>query len=150
MKCPKCNENNTQVVDSRISDQKNIIRRRRLCKFCGYRFTTFEKPAITNLIVIKSDKRSELYDRNKVKQSILVATKKRNISLSTIENIISNLEEKWMSKTTDLTTKEIGEDILEELSKVDDVAYIRFASVYKKFNTVEQFIKEIEKTKDKK
>lgn len=149
MRCPKCKADDTQIIDSRANNEKNIIRRRRICRICKYRFTTFEKLVITNLIVVKANGRFEAYDRNKVLKSILIATKKRGISLTVIDDIISKLEEKWLGKDTNLTTKEIGEDILDALKKIDDVAYIRFASVYKNFRTVEQFIKEIEKTKNK-
>lgn len=144
MFCYKCWNTSTKVIDSRSSDDNKVIRRRRECEVCNNRFTTFEKIEAINLIVLKSWDRRERYNRNKLEDSILKATNKRNISIWAIAALIWNLESKWINKN-EITSKEMWSDILLWLDKLDKVAYIRFASVYHKFENANDFIKFISK-----
>jgi len=138
MKCPKCGNMETKVVDSRMVDDGMAIRRRRECEFCGYRFTTFEKRELTEISVIKKDGTKEIYDRQKLKKSILLAFAKRNYNLEDIDNMINTLESKWSQKST-VESKQIGMDVLSAIKDIDIVAYVRFASVYNSFDTMEDF-----------
>ncbi len=144
MKCRKCDCENTRVVDSRITDNGNAIRRRRECEKCKHRFTTFERVQASNLIVEKSDGTTEPYDREKLERGILVACAKRPVSVQKIREKLTILEEMW-GKEPVVKSKKIGEDIIEMLKEIDDIAYIRFASVYRQFRDVETFKKEFEK-----
>ncbi len=144
MYCINCWNTNTKVIDSRITDDWKAIRRRRECENCLNRFTTFEKIEIMNLIVEKSWDRKEKYNRNKLEDSILIATNKRNISVNIINDIIRQLEFIWSTKT-EINSKQIWEDILKALLVLDQVAYIRYASVHLKFNTAKDFIEFIKK-----
>lgn len=139
MKCPKCSNMETRVADSRIIEDWLTIRRRRVCELCDYRFTTFEKTWITDLLVLKSDWTKQIYDKIKIKKALMLAFAKRNITLEELEDIISKLEIKWLWIWKEVSSKQIWDDILEILKDVDIVAYIRFASVYKKFENVEDF-----------
>lgn len=139
MYCLNCWNQNTRVVDSRISDDWNCIRRRRECEICNNRFTTFEKKEIINLIVEKSWNRKQRYNRNKLEDSILIATNKRNISVNTINNLILKLENKW-SNLTEIKSKNIWKEILDALFILDDVSYIRYASVHLHFDSAKDFI----------
>ncbi len=139
MKCPKCGCQATRVLDSRIIDEGMAIRRRRECEKCGYRFTTFERPAISELVVIKKDGSSQPYDRQKIRKGLLLAFAKRPVSLADIEKIISELESKWVGEGKEISSTRIWEDILEKLKDIDPVAYVRFASVYKAFDSLEDF-----------
>ncbi len=139
MKCPKCWYQATRVLDSRIIDEGMAIRRRRECEKCWYRFTTFERPAISELVVIKKDGSTQPYDRQKIRKGLLLAFAKRPISLADIEKIISELESKWVWEGKEISSTRIGEDILEKLKDIDPVAYVRFASVYKAFDSLEDF-----------
>lgn len=144
MKCRKCNCENTKVVDSRVTDHGNSIRRRRECEDCGHRFTTFERIQASNLMVEKTDGTTEPYDREKLERGILVACAKRPVSISKIREKITELEEKW-GKESIVKSQKIGESIIEMLKVIDDIAYIRFASVYRQFRDVETFKREFEK-----
>ena len=144
MKCRKCDCENTRVVDSRITDHGNSIRRRRECEECKYRFTTFERVQASNLVVEKSDGTTEPYDREKLERGILVACAKRPISVQKIREKLTELEESW-GKEPVVKSKKIGAGIIDMLKELDDIAYIRFASVYRKFKDVETFKKEFEK-----
>lgn len=139
MKCPKCQNMETKVVDSRVIDDGQTIRRRRECEFCGNRFTTFERKWFTELVVIKKDWKKEMYDRQKVKRALLLAFAKREFSNENIENILNDLENKWTGEWNEISSQKIWDDILMALKEVDPVVYIRFASVYKSFNSVEDF-----------
>lgn len=139
MKCPKCKTLDSKVIDSRIIEDGQTIRRRRECERCEYRFTTFERRAFTNLMVIKKDKTKELYDRDKLKKSIMLAFAKREISNEDIENILNTLENQWTMESNEISSKKIGSDVLQELKEHDPIAYIRFASVYKSFDSIEDF-----------
>lgn len=139
MKCPKCQNMETKVVDSRMIEDWQTIRRRRECEFCGNRFTTFERKWFTELMVIKKDKTKEMYDRQKLKKSLMLSFAKREFSNEKIENLLNTLENKWIGEGTEISSKQIGDDILEILKEIDPVVYIRFASVYKSFDSLEDF-----------
>ncbi len=139
MKCPKCQNMETKVVDSRMIEDWQTIRRRRECEFCGNRFTTFERKWFTELMVIKKDKTKEMYDRQKLKKSLMLSFAKREFNNEKIENLLNNLENKRISEGTEISSKQIGDDILGMLKEIDPVVYIRFASVYKSFDSLEDF-----------
>ncbi len=141
MQCPYCIHPQTKVIDSR--DVEGSIKRRRECLKCGKRFNTQEAVEQVELRVIKKDGRRENFDREKVRKGILRACEKRPVSTETIDKMIYNLEEKLRMKGKEVTTSFIGELISRELKKVDKVAYIRFASVYKDFTDLSDFKKEI-------
>lgn len=139
MKCPKCQNMETKVVDSRMIEDWQTIRRRRECEFCGNRFTTFERKWFTELMVVKKDNTKEMYDRQKLKKSLMLSFAKREFNNEKIENILNNLENRRISEWTEISSKQIGDDILEMLKEIDPVVYIRFASVYKSFDSLEDF-----------
>jgi len=146
MRCPFCNHPETQVTDKR--DAEAETRRRRECLKCKKRFTTYEKIETKDIRVIKKDGRREAFDIEKIKKGILRACEKRPISLETIENIVRDIENKLKtSNKKEITTKIIGEMIMRELKKVDKVAYIRFASVYRDFKDIGDFKKELKDLK---
>lgn len=144
MYCISCWSSNTRVIDSRTSDDWESIRRRRECEDCLNRFTTFEKVEIMNLIIEKSWNRRQRYIRNKLEDSIIKATNKRNLSIQVINDLIKQLEYKWWDRT-EITSKEMWNDILCALLKLDEVAYIRYASVHLNFETAENFTEFINK-----
>ena len=146
MKCPYCNAADTKVIDSRPADDNSSIRRRRQCEACGKRFTTYEKLETMPLMVIKKDNSMEVYDRSKIEAGILHSCHKRPVSsqqikavIDEIENQIFNMEEK------EVPTSVIGELVMKKLQTLDEVAYVRFASVYREFKDVNTFIEEIGK-----
>lgn len=140
MQCPRCHYIETKVTDSRDVDNNTTIRRRRECLGCGSRFTTFERVWFTELMVIKRDNTKELYNRDKLKKSIMLAFAKRNkVNIEDIQNLISNLEVKWLEQGNEIYSHTIGEDVVDALKDLDFVAYIRFASVYKQFKTIDDF-----------
>lgn len=146
MKCPYCGEENTKVIDSRPAEENNAIRRRRQCEKCKKRFTTYEKVETIPLIVIKKDNIREQYDRGKIEAGILRSCHKRPVSyeqimaaVEDIENAVFNMEQKEISSTI------IGELVMERLKKLDQVAYVRFASVYREFKDVNTFMDELTK-----
>jgi len=149
MKCPFCNFNDTRVIDSRPFDNSTVIRRRRECPECMKRFSTYERIEEIPLTVIKSDNRREPFDRNKLREGIIRACEKRPVSIDTIEKIVSEIEYELQEYVLEVSSKIIGEKVLDKLSKIDSVAYIRFASVYKQYNNIDSFIKEIEKLKNR-
>lgn len=144
MKCPKCQNMDTKVIDSRVIDDGMTIRRRRECEFCNNRFTTFERKGFTELMVIKKDNTKEMYDRQKLKWSLMLSFAKREFNNEKIENLLNNLENKWLSEWKEISSKKIWNDILKMLKEIDPVVYIRFASVYKSFDSVEDFKKFID------
>lgn len=144
MKCPKCQNMETKVIDSRIIEDGQTIRRRRECEFCQHRFTTFERKGFTELMVIKKDGTKEMYDRQKLKKAILLAFAKRKFVSEEIDNVISNLEVKRSNEWTEITSQKIGEDVVDILKEMDPIAYVRFASVYKSFENLQDFQKLIE------
>ncbi len=139
MRCPYCGFEESKVIDSRSADEGEAIRRRRECLECQKRFTTYERYGERPVIVIKSDGSSEPFDRTKLMRSIMVACAKRPVGPETINAIISDIESSIRSASGEVSSKELGEMVLSRLSSVDDVAYIRFASVYKDFKSVEEF-----------
>lgn len=139
MYCFNCWNTDTKVIDSRTSEDWRSIRRRRECGNCHNRFTTFEKMEIMNLVVEKSWNKKERYNRNKLEDSILLAVNKRNLSVAIINNLIRQLEFKWNSKE-EITSKEIWTDVLEVLLELDEVSYIRYASVHLKFKSATDFL----------
>ena len=139
MHCNNCWNENTRVLDSRSSENGSVIRRRRLCENCGNRFTTYEKIEVFSIIVEKSMNRKEKYEKEKLQDSIIKATNKRNISILEINEIITRLENNW-SKKSEITSKEIWKDVLDELKQLDEVSYIRYASVHLNFETSRDFI----------
>lgn len=144
MYCISCHSPNTKVVDSRTSENGESIRRRRECEDCQSRFTTFEKVEIMNLIIEKAWNRKERYERSKLEDSILKATNKRNLSIETINDLIKQLEFKWWGRT-EINSKEMWKDILAGLLELDEVAYIRYASVHLNFETAKNFTEFISK-----
>jgi transcriptional repressor NrdR len=145
MRCPSCGHLESKVVDSRPSDDGAAIRRRRECLECQHRFTTYERLGDNPLLVTKSDGSSETYDRNKLLRGITVACAKRPISPDQITSIIDDIEVEMRNvPRNELTSKDIGNMVLERLVKLDDVAYVRFASVYKDFQNIEEFATALE------
>ena len=146
MKCPFCESPDTKVIDSRPTEEGHAIRRRRGCDKCGKRFTTYEKVEETSLMVAKKDSRREVFDRSKVLNGIAKACEKRPVTMTQMDAMVDEIERtlnNLMEKEVD--SNYIGELVMEELKKVDEVAYVRFASVYRQFTDVNTFIKEIEK-----
>jgi len=145
MICPKCRENNTRVLDSRETDGNKAVRRRRECETCTHRFTTFERIETSNFIVVKKDGTRENYDRAKVEKGIWTACEKRKVTEDQICKGIDALEEKWGALGREVPSKDIGEGIMDFLRNTDEVAYIRFASVYRQFKDLASFEKELKK-----
>lgn len=146
MKCPYCGNKQTEVVETRDNEDLEMIRRRRSCVGCGKRFTTYERIENVNLYVIKKDGRREQFDREKVRKGLLTSTEKTKISVDTVEKITADLERELRSRDSlEVTSKEIGDMIAARLKKLDKVAYIRFASVFKRFVDVEDFEKEVKR-----
>lgn len=144
MRCPACGTSDSRVVDSRTAQSGRAIRRRRECQQCGKRFTTYETIEEGELIVIKSDGRREPFDRNKVFRGIQIACTKRPISTEQIEEIVERVAFYLNSLgEREVSTKRIGEYVMEELRKLDDVAYVRFASVYREFKDRKEFLEEL-------
>lgn len=142
MKCPYCSHSETKVIDSRESE--DTTRRRRECLKCNKRFTTYERPESINLIIIKKDLRREPYDKEKLKRGFIKACEKRPISHEQIDKLIDKIESKLKSlKTTEIKGKIIGEEVMKALKRLDKVAYIRFASVYRDFKDLKEFEKEL-------
>ena len=148
MRCPSCGYEESKVVDSRPSDDSSFIRRRRECLKCSYRFTTYERLGENPLVVVKSDGSSEAFDRDKLFRGILKACAKRQVDPKDVSALVDDVENTLRRRyANSISSKEIGGMVLERLSKIDDVAYIRFASVYQDFQSVEEFVAAIEKMK---
>lgn len=146
MKCPFCGCEESKVIDSRPTDENERIRRRRECIECGKRFTTYEVIEDVPIIVIKKDKSREVFDRTKVLKGMLRACEKRPVTSTELENAISEIEATLQSATDrEVTSVRIGELIMEKLRGIDEVAYVRFASVYREFDSASSFIEEISK-----
>lgn len=145
MRCPVCSHIESKVVDSRPTEDGTSIRRRRECLECGNRFTTYERLGDNPLVVIKSDGSSEAYDRQKLFRGLLIACAKRPVSSDQISAIIDDIEaELRCASTMEIKSTDLGEMALERLAKTDDVAYVRFASVYKDFKNIEEFAHALE------
>lgn len=145
MICPKCQKNDTRVLDSRETEGHKSVRRRRECEMCMYRFTTFERAEFNKFLVVKKDGTRESYDREKVEKGIWKACEKRKVTEEQITKVINSLEERWANFGKEIPSKIIGEGIMEALKELDEIAYIRFASVYRQFKDIDSFKKEIQK-----
>jgi transcriptional repressor NrdR len=146
MKCPRCNNLEDKVLDSRSLAEGTSVRRRRECISCGYRFTSYERIEEQMLMVVKSNSRREPFTREKIERGIQRALEKRNVSQATIESIVNDIEDQagLMAKVgNEIPSKQLGELVLSKLYEIDLVAYIRFASVYRNFDNLEGFISEI-------
>ena len=140
MRCPFCSNQDSQVKDSRPTEDNTAIRRRRVCDQCGSRFTTFERIQLRDLVIIKTNNKKEAFDRDKMFRSISLALRKRNIDQEKIEKIVNAIVRKLEnSGETEIKSNLIGEYIMDALSHLDQVAYVRFASVYKNFREVKDF-----------
>lgn len=146
MKCPFCSFEESKVIDSRSADDGERIRRRRECLKCGKRFTTHEVIETVPLIVVKRDKSREVFDRNKLTAGILRACEKRPVSLEQIDNIVDSIEGKLQSSVDrEVTSMKIGELAMERIKEIDEVSYVRFASVYRQFKDINTFMDELNK-----
>jgi transcriptional repressor NrdR len=151
MKCPFCNHTDTQVKDSRPTEDESAIRRRRLCPACGSRFTSFERVQLRDLTVVKKDGKRAIFNRDKLANSILTALRKRKIDSERIEKLISGIVRRLESSgEVDIPSHMIGQVVMESLSEIDQVAYVRFASVYKNFREVQDFENFLGELKDHK
>lgn len=148
MRCPKCKFEDTKVIDTREAGSGSAIRRRRECEKCGFRFTTFEQIETANFLVIKKDGSREPYNRSKIEKGIWKACEKRQVTEQQVSDLIDKLETKWIQLGKEVSNKVIGEDVMDELKGLDEVAYIRFASVYRHFKDLESFKKELAKLLD--
>lgn len=144
MKCPECENLEDKVVETRESKEGNYIRRRRECLRCGKRFTTYEKVEDVPLMVVKKDGRREVFDIEKVRKGLYRAVEKRPIPSKQIEQVAHQLEELINSSEKEIATRRIGEFIMEKLKALDKVAYVRFASVYLEFKSLEEFLSELQ------
>ncbi|WP_019131695.1 transcriptional regulator NrdR [Peptoniphilus obesi] len=145
MKCPYCGYIESKVVDSRPTDENETIRRRRECLKCKNRFTTYERIEETPIIVVKRDGNRQIFDKSKMINGIIKSCEKRPVALSDIEAAADNIEKKLQnSLAKEVSSKEIGEYVMEELKNLDKVAYVRFASVYREFKDVQSFLDELE------
>tara|TARA_B110000116_G_C16435312_1_gene402383 strand:- start:37 stop:489 length:453 start_codon:yes stop_codon:yes gene_type:complete len=150
MRCPFCSNEDSQVKDSRPTEDNTAIRRRRICDQCGSRFTTFERIQLRDLVVQKTNNEKEVFDRDKMFRSLSMALRKRNINQEKIEKIVNAIVRKLEnSGDTEVKTSLIGEYIMEALSHLDQVAYVRFASVYKNFREVKDFEDFLDNLEDK-
>ena len=146
MKCPYCGFEESKVIDSRPADEGERIRRRRECLKCGKRFTTHEVIETVPIIVVKRDKSREVFDRNKLTAGLLRACEKRPVSINQIEKMVDNIESQLQqSLDREVTSLQIGELTMEQLKSVDEVAYVRFASVYRQFKDINTFMEELNK-----
>ena len=151
MKCPFCNNSETQVKDSRPTEDGSAIRRRRLCHACGSRFTSFERVQLRDLTVIKKDGKRAIFNRDKLANSILTALRKRKVDNERVEKLISGIVRRLESSgEVDIPSHMIGQLVMESLSEIDQVAYVRFASVYKNFREVQDFENFLGELKDNK
>lgn len=153
MKCPACHSNNTRVLDSRPSNEGKSIRRRRECDACQYRFTTFEVVEEMPLVVVKKGGAREEFSREKILRGLIRACEKRPVALETLEAIVNDVEQQLRSDgKSEIKSEDVGELVMERLAGVDDVAYVRFASVYRQFKDITVFINELKEliSKDEK
>ena len=151
MKCPFCNNEAIKVIDSRPSEENNAIRRRRQCEQCGRRFTTYETIESAPLIVIKKDQTREPYQRDKIMSGILRACNKRPVSMNDIERIVNHIENTlYNSLEKEINSNYIGELVMENLKNLDEVAYVRFASIYREFRDINTFMDELKKILEEK
>ena len=144
MKCPFCDDVEDKVVDSRMAKEGEVIRRRRECLSCKRRFTTYERVEETMPVVVKKDGRREPFDRSKIVSGLKKACEKRPISMATIEAVADRIEKRLQELgEAEVASPLVGEEVMKELSQLDQVAYVRFASVYREFKDIDQFMDEI-------
>jgi transcriptional repressor NrdR len=144
MKCPFCGEIDNKVIDSRLSKDGNVIRRRRECVICSRRFTTYEHIEEIPVMIIKKDGRREVFSREKVRSGLQKACQKRKISMNVIEDFLDELERDLRETgEKEIPSRTIGEKVMAKLHEIDDVAYVRFASVYREFKDVNDFVSEL-------
>lgn len=150
MRCPRCGHLESRVVDSRYREGGVEIRRRRECEKCGFRFTTYERIEESTPLVIKKDGSRQPYDRNKILSGIRKACEKRPVSLEQMEAIVKKIEQRIQDQgLSEISSSEIGEIVTNELREIDEVAYVRFASVYREFKDVSEFMNELKKLIEK-
>ncbi|MCQ4726084.1 transcriptional regulator NrdR [Anaerotignum faecicola] len=146
MKCPFCNNDDTKVIDSRGQDDNTTIRRRRLCEKCGKRFTTYERIDTIPMTVIKNDGTREFFDKQKLMGGIMKSCNKRPITVKQIEELCDSIENTVMgSMDREVSSKDIGNMVMDKLKNIDEVAYVRFASVYRQFTDINTFMDELAK-----
>ena len=144
MKCPFCGEIDNKVIDSRLSKDGNVIRRRRECIICSRRFTTYEHIEEIPVMIVKKDGRREVFSREKVRSGLQKACQKRNISINVIDEFLDELERDLRETgEKEISSNKIGEKVMAKLHEIDDVAYVRFASVYREFKDVNDFVSEL-------
>ena len=149
MRCPYCSNKETQVRDSRPSEDNSTIRRRRVCRGCGGRFTTFERVQLRELYVLKRTGEKVIFDRDKLMRSVQVATRKRPVEIDTLEQMVSGIVRQLENRgEIDIGTEIIGKLIMEGLRQIDEVSYVRFASVYKNFREAKDFEELLEEISD--
>ena len=146
MRCPYCNAPESKVIDSRPTDESNSIRRRRECLGCGKRFTTYETVESVPLVVVKKDGSRQSFDKQKILNSMLRACDKRSVSLETMERAVNDIEQRLLnSMDREIPTGRVGELVMDALKGIDQVAYVRFASVYRQFQDIDSFMAELTK-----
>ena len=144
MRCPYCNFPESKVIDSRPTDESNSIRRRRECLSCGKRFTTYETVESVPLVVVKKDGSRQAFDRNKILNGLVKACEKRPVSMEVLEKTVSEIEQKLLnSMDREVPSERVGELVMDALKEVDQVAYVRFASVYRQFKDIDSFMAEL-------
>ena len=143
MRCPKCGCSDDKVIDSRQSRDGSSIRRRRVCLQCAFRYTTYEEIERTDLRVVKRDRTHEVFDRRKLASSVAKACDKRSISLMTLEQTVDDIVHELETSGHEISSAMIGDKVLEKLREIDEIAYLRYASVHRRFEDVERFIDEI-------
>ncbi len=150
MKCPFCSHENTRVIDSRPAEDNSSIRRRRVCDVCNKRFTTYEKVEAIPLIIIKKDDNREAYDRSKIETGVLRACHKRPVSMDSIDVLVDEVEADVLNREEkEISSRVVGELVMNKLKDLDAVAYVRFASVYREFKDINTFMDELKKVLDK-
>ena len=146
MKCPSCGHPESKVLDSRPANEGNSIRRRRECLKCQKRFTTFETIESVSFVVVKKDKTRESFDRMKLLNGLVRACEKRPVTMEQLENAVSDIEQSLQATMkNEISSTEIGELVMEKLKELDEVAYVRFASVYRQFKDIDSFMRELNK-----
>lgn len=150
MKCPFCSCENTRVIDSRPAEDNSSIRRRRVCDVCNKRFTTYEKVETIPLVIVKKDDNREAYDRSKIETGVLRACHKRPVSTDKIDELVDEVEADILNRgDKEISSRVIGELVMNKLKDLDAVAYVRFASVYREFKDINTFMDELKKVLDK-
>ncbi|APB31240.1 MULTISPECIES: transcriptional regulator NrdR [Vagococcus] len=150
MQCPRCHYSGSRVVDSRPADDNRAIRRRRECEDCGFRFTTFERIEVSPLLVVKKNGAREEFNREKILRGLVRSAEKRPVSMDQMEQVVEKVENRIRSiGENEVSTNLIGEFVMEELVNLDEIAYIRFASVYRQFKDMSVFLKELQEIIDK-